>query len=192
MNRFRVDAARGTIVALALWVTVSILWTELGGIPNVYGWPLHVVRMVGWNQPSAWVWGVDFASAIVSLAATWFLAMRAWIAVTKGLQFRLSTLLGVTTAFAVVAAVWRWSDDNFGDVVIPFDIRGEEGVVGTSAYLDLTAFMMWLPILRLHLGVRLCVASGLGCAIYVAGSLLTRFAARLASRGGRREKGSLG
>jgi hypothetical protein len=168
----RIKSTRVPIVALALWVTISVLWAELVGAPHLYGWPLLVLRPEDCSQPDAWVWIVDLIGACVLLAATWLVASWCFRTIARGFQFRLSTLLGVAATVAVIVAVWRWSADHLADVFIRFGDQDEDEM-GTSAMLDLTGFLVWSPpwILPMRLVVRLGVVSGLGCAVYVAGCL---------------------
>jgi len=173
---------RVAILILTSWISASILWIELGGFPYLYGWPFVVVRLGGFDQPPIWVWIADALAACGSLTATGRVATWCCRATTRGYQFRLSTLLGAATTIAVIAAVWRWSADHLGDVTISF-ARQRDDEIGPSAMLDLTAFMFHWPrwMRPMQLLVRFGAVAGLGCAIYVAGSLLRRLARNLSS-----------
>lgn len=173
----------GAIVIVAIWITAAIFWAELGGIPHLYGWPLTVLRPEGYDQPSVWVWIVDALGAFAAITATWWMAVRCCRAINRGYQFRLSSLLGAVATIAVIAAIWRWSDDHLGDLFVSLDDQADDEI-GTSAMVQLTAFMVWLPPLvrPFQLVVRLGVVAGLGCAVYLAGWLSLRLGAQARRR----------
>jgi hypothetical protein len=179
--QFRLRCAYcATTLLLAIWITNSVLVAELGGVPHLYGWPLLVLRPEGFDQPRAWVWAVDFLGACVLLGSTWAVGIRICRAQARGMRFRLATLLGVVAATAAVAAVWRWSADHLLFEVAQFGDQGDD-LLGTSAVLDLTAFMAYLPhwARPAQVIVRIGVLAGLGCTAYVVGRALVALAGGL-------------
>jgi hypothetical protein len=158
------------IMVLSTWVTASILWAEISGFPYIYGWPWRVVRLVDGDQPDFLVWICDFVGACGLITATWFAAVRCCRARMTGFRFSLGTLLGVATSVAIVMAIWRWSADHLFEPKF-----GGDGEFGTTiAALDMTAFMAYVPasiplsqVVRWI--VRIGLAAGLGCTIFVVG-----------------------
>ena len=177
-NPRRPVLVRGLIVAVAAWVGVSVLLAETVGFPNWYGWPLMIMRQPGYPQPPIAVVSFNLVFACLVAAATWFVAKRLISALATNFQFRLSTLLGVIAALAVLGGVWRGTFNYLGVLSLSFSSNDN---YGTYAVLDFTAHMIRLPPSILVV-VQLGVAFGMGCAIYVAGVLLaTPFEQRLAA-----------
>lgn len=137
-------------------------------------------QIVSANPADAWVWAVDLLGAFALLGATWAAATWSYRAQKQGVRFRLATLLGVVAVTAVVAAVWRWSEDHILLEVARFGDQGDELAIATAAVLDLTAQMVYLPQWAQpgQLVVRAGVLAGLGCMVYVIGRGFATLAGR--------------
>lgn len=156
---------RGAIVLMAAWVTLSVMCAEVVGFPNGYGWPLLILRPVGFPQPPGWIVVVDIAAGCVSIGAAAAVGLSCRRAISRQIQFRLRTLFGATAVAAVVAAIWKATKGR--SMALTFPCYEADGIT-TSVMFNpvLHVYSKWFPPLA---QIRLGVLLGLACAIYVAG-----------------------
>src|SRR5512146_1133905 len=112
--------ARWVILALALWVMISLVFAELAGFPRHYGWPLSVIRFEGFAisvQPPLWVWLVNLAAGSLILAGTYSAFVQCTRAFARRFQFGLATLFGLIATVAVTAAICRLKSEIPGSQV---------------------------------------------------------------------------
>jgi hypothetical protein len=172
--------ARWLILALAFWVTISLLLTEFAGLPRRYGWPLWVGRFEGFAvsaQPPFWVWLVNLAAGSLILAGTYGAVVHCTRVLASGFQFRLATLFGLIATAAVIAAIGRLKSEVPGSQVYPpLPSAGFAGTFIIYVLVDLTASRVELPppFQPMRLAVRAGVLFGLACTIYGMGWLAVR------------------
>jgi hypothetical protein len=166
---------RGAIIAMAAWIYLCVVSAEVVGFPNLYCWPLVVIRPEELPQPPAWVVVIDVAAAFLVLGATALVTMWCWRAVAHQIQFRLSTLLGATAILAVVGAIWRAGQDVFWIALS----GSETDVLTTSLMFNPTLLLHWQPTWFPPLPlIRLGVLLGLACTIYIAGLCIVMLGTR--------------